>query len=240
MKTNKGFGILGVVILLAGILVIGGGAYYVVNKSNIKNFPENCGFNGELCIKNSTFNSQEDTQTIGDTSDGPFTINSAVSINKNDVIDQPAYLINAYENKGKKYVDVDYVEWFNDPDLSLKAQVEDGRCQNTEDCYAFPNGYKRNKNPLIRTFEIDPNVLIDIHGNLLDNQRQIDGVPSQQYNEYVSNVNNQKISLDKFISLVSSITPYAISKPPFKAERGFIVVDVKNDKVVKITEPYQE
>jgi len=51
MKYNKGFALIALIAIIAGVLVIGSGAYYLGKKSNTKNFPEGCGFNGELCIK---------------------------------------------------------------------------------------------------------------------------------------------------------------------------------------------
>ncbi len=54
MKTNKGFGVLGILLIIVGVLALGGGAYYINKNTKYapKNFPEGCGFNGELCTKN--------------------------------------------------------------------------------------------------------------------------------------------------------------------------------------------
>ena len=59
----------------------------------------------------------------------------------NNVTDYPAYLISAYSQNNKNYIDVDYIEVLSGT-ASLQAQVADGKCPNINDCYDFPNGYK--------------------------------------------------------------------------------------------------
>jgi hypothetical protein len=136
-----------------------------------------------------------------------------------DVTNQPAYLKSAYIKNGKNYIDVDYIQMFSTSEERLKAMVEDGECQNIKDCYDYPNGYKRNSNPLIRSFEVDPDASINVYG---------------EYNFYINNGDlNNSNSLITFSQLKNFLN---------KQENydHYIVLDVKNSRVVKIVEPYQE
>lgn len=136
-----------------------------------------------------------------------------------DVINQPAYLKSVYVKNSRNYIDVDYIQMFSTSEERLKAMVEDGACPNTKDCYDYPNGYKRNSNPLIRTFEVDPNALINVYG---------------EYNQYLNNgdINNSN-SLITFNQLKDFLNKQGNYEQ-------YIVLDVKNGRVVKIVEPYQE
>lgn len=144
-----------------------------------------------------------------------------------EIQSQPAYLINAYSKDGKNYIDVDYVEWLGG-DASLSAQVEDGKCPNTTDCYAFPNGYKRNKNPQIRTFEVSSMASIEVNGTI----RQELNLTSE----------NPNISFESFANRVSTGESYYDynKEGGFKQPRTFITIEVENNLVTSIVEPYQE
>ncbi len=148
------------------------------------------------------------------------TINSSEesSLTK-DVINQPAYLKSVYVKNSKNYIDVDYIQMFSTSEERLKAMVEDGECQNVKDCYDYPNGYKRNSNPLIRTFEVGTNASINVYG---------------EYNQYLNNgdLNNS-----------NSIITFNQLKDFFNKQGSYeqyIVLDIKNGRAVKIVEPYQE
>jgi hypothetical protein len=142
------------------------------------------------------------------------------------VKNQPAYLISAYTKNEKNYIDVDYTEWLHG-DAYIKAAVEDGDCPNINNCQAYPNGYKRNQNPMIRTFEVSQSASIEVSG-------LINGI----LNSYKTNV--FPISFETFKNTVSTLKPVLPSKPTFKDPLDFITIDVSNDLVTKITEPYQE
>lgn len=166
-----------------------------------------------------------------------------------DVIDQPAYLISAYTQNGKNYIDVDYIQVLSGS-ASLQAQVEDGECSNINDCYDFPNGYKRNQNSLIRTFEVVNNAPITIYGLLFSKKVDIAYANANNgsgyytsgdwYNDYSGNQNNHSVTFTEFKNLISQVTSYLIVNPPFQQPKTYIRIDVQNDKVIKITEPYQE
>lgn len=141
------------------------------------------------------------------------------SATKNDVTNQPAYLKSVYVKDGKNYISVDYIQVFETEEEIIKARIEDGECFNATECYAFPNGYKRNVNPLIRTFEVDPNVEINVYG---------------EYKQYLNNGDlNSSNSLINF----SQLKEYKEKSADYEQ---YIMLDVKNGKVVKIIEPYQE
>lgn len=141
------------------------------------------------------------------------------------ITSQPAYLIAAYSKNGKNYIDVDYVEWLHG-DASIKAQVEDGKCASVSECYAFPNGYKRNQNPLIRTFEVSSLAPINVSGNI-----------AFAFNALGQNLPISFKQLEDTVSKMKSYLPY---NPPFKEPKTFITIDVNNNIVTKIVEPYQE
>ena len=138
----------------------------------------------------------------------------------NDVVDQPAYLKSVYTKDGKNYITLDYIQMFKTSEERVKAMIEDGECLNTKDCYDFPNGYKRNINPLNRTFEVDPNVVINVYG------------------EYNQDLNNGDLNSAK--SLITFAQLKTFDNKSGEDYEQYVRIDVKNNKVTKIIEPYQE
>ncbi len=51
---------------------------------------------------------------------------------------------------------------------------------------------------------------------------------------------NLSISFQKLEDVVSQLKPYLPNNPPFKEPKTFITIDVKENIVTKIIEPYQE
>jgi hypothetical protein len=148
------------------------------------------------------------------------TINNSEESTTNDVVDQPAYLKSVYTKDGKNYITVDYIQMFKTSEERVKAMIEDGECSNTKDCYDFPNGYKRNINPLIRTFEVDPNVVINVYG---------------EYNQVLNNGD-----LNSAKSLITFAQLKTFDNKSGEDYEQYVRIDVKNNKVTKIIEPYQE
>ncbi len=145
-----------------------------------------------------------------------------------NVINQPAYLIDAYSKNGNNYIDVDYVEWLHG-DAGIQAQVEDGECPNTTECWIYPNGHKRNRDPKIRTFEVSPNVSIEIKGDMAS--------------ELIGTTAPQKtlvIPFNKMEEIVSKRKTFIESNPNPEIQIAFITIDVENNKIVRIFQPYQE
>lgn len=71
------------------------------------------------------------------------------------------YIKDAYLKNGKRYIDIDYIQFLTGEE-GLKAAIEDGR-----DCpdinYCLPNGfYVRNQNPQLRTFEIKEGISVKL------------------------------------------------------------------------------
>ncbi len=159
---------------------------------------------------------------VTDVSDNFFTVVSNPKesvITKNDVINQPAYLKSVYIKNGKNYIDVDYIQMFATIEEQKKAATEDGFCDNIATCDVYNNGYKRNTNPLIRTFEVSSSVIINVYG---------------EYNQYLNNGDlNSANSLINF----SQLKEYKQKSGNYEQ---YIVLDVKDNKVIKIIEPYQE
>lgn len=97
------------------------------------------------------------------------------------------FIKKVYDKDGKKYLDIDYIQWLNE---------EDCKAKNLE---CNPNGYLiLNQNTQIRSFEISPNVdiLADIY-NHLEDQENINGV-NMSYEEFKSifSVNSNSYSKD--------------------------------------------
>ncbi len=150
-------------------------------------------------------------------------------ISEEVVTDQPAYLIAAYSKGNSNYLEVDYIQTFSGEASSIQAQIEDGHCQNETDCYAFPNGYKRNQNPKIRTLLVSPGVIINAYGDA--GSKIFNGLPGDQ---------RGLVSFEQFSEAVSNLKTYYDAKPGFKVPKTYIHIDVINGVVTKIIEPYQE
>lgn len=180
------------------------------------------------------------TQINASLSSTPTPNNSISQLNvetptvEKNVTNQPAYLIAVYSKNGKNYIDVDYVEWLHG-EASAKAQVEDGKCASASECYDYPNGYKRNQNPKVRTFEVSSITSIKVNGTIAFTLNEIDQI-------YLKDPfgKNIEISFKKFEDAISKIKSYIPYNYPFKEPKAFITVDVKNNIVTKIIEPYQE
>jgi len=69
---------------------------------------------------------------------------------------QIGYIKKVYDKDGKKYMDIDYIQWLNGV-AAEKAIEEDGHCRNENDCTPDNGYYIRNQNPQIRTLEIYKN-----------------------------------------------------------------------------------
>jgi hypothetical protein len=173
------------------------------------------------------FYANQDKFTLGTADQGIQRESSAV--------DQPVYLIDAYVDGGKNYIEVDRVEWLSG-EASITAQVEDGQCQSVEDCYDYPNGYKRNLDPSTETFEVSDSALVVVNGTIAWKVNELDetnlGDPFGL---------DLSISFEKFEEAVSDINPYPFDGPPFKPAKTFITIDIdEGGLVTKIFEPYQE
>ncbi|MCX6766655.1 MAG: hypothetical protein NT170_02640 [Candidatus Moranbacteria bacterium] len=94
---------------------------------------------------------------------------------------------------------------------------EDGQCPKTGECIVYDDYYIRNQNPLVRTFEISPDVKIVM----------------QTYDAEQTGVvmNNQEISLDQFKDIYSSNSRLGLRDVPY-------IVEISNQQIVKITEQY--
>ncbi len=65
---------------------------------------------------------------------------------------------------GKSYLEIDYIEVYGGAEGMRLAQ-EDGVCDNRDSCAVYQPRYIRNNNPKIRTFEIDPNVVLQFNND---------------------------------------------------------------------------
>ncbi len=243
---NKGFIGTGILITAIIALIVGGGVVYFITKTDnpkgdnlvleisnfeecvkagypiMESYPRQCktgdGENFVEVIEEKITDNQTTNQENNSTQANNQPSENNITANSNNVLNQPAYLINAYTKNNKNYIDVDYIQILSGM-ASLQAQVADGSCPNVNDCYDFPNGYKQNTNPLIRTFEVSPNVVIMSSWDPYPNTNQI---TFQQFK------NSQSWDLIQ-------------TNPPFQPAKGpYIRIDVQNNLVVKITRPYQE
>lgn len=139
--------------------------------------------------------------------------------------DQPAFLVKAYTVDGKNFIDVDYVEWLSGEE-SIEAQAADGACVSAQDCYDFPNGYKRNRNPLVRTFEVSSEATIFASGTIAS----IYGALTEE----------KSLTFAEFVDGSKKAIPLEVSNASFKKPITFVVIGLENNVVTKIHEPYQE
>ena len=126
------------------------------------------------------------------------------------------YIKTVYERNGKRYLDIDYVQWLTG-DEAIKAMREDGKCSvdiYPDSTYCIPNGfYIQNQNPKIRTFKISKNAEIT-------RVTAFDFSPSGK----------KVITYEEFKNLFTAEDSY-FRNIPFH-------IEVVDDFVVKITERY--
>lgn len=94
------------------------------------------------------------------TNDNPAISNIDSSISEKAI----GYIQAVYEKSGKKYLDIDYIQWLTG-EAAITAAMEDKGCKR-EEC--IPNGYYiRNRNIQIRTFEISEKAtILSLEGDL--------------------------------------------------------------------------
>jgi hypothetical protein len=129
---------------------------------------------------------------------------------------QIGYIKKVYAKSGKNYLDVDYIQWLTGS-AAEKAMREDNQCPKAGECIVLNDYYIRNQNPLVRTFEISPDVKVVM----------------QTYGaEQTGIVNNsQEISLDQLKGIFSSGAESHLKDVPY-------IVEISNQQIVKITEQY--
>jgi uncharacterized protein YxeA len=212
-------GSINIVLVILVIILAASVIYFALYKPESNNQPSSLTGN-----QMSTTSSQTQTTNNDQITSQTQSTNKTHTTEK-DVTAQPAYLIAAYSKNEKNYIDVDYVEWLHG-NASIQAQVADGECASANECYDYPNGYKRNRNPLIRTFEVSSSTPVNVSGNI-----------ASKFNALGQKLS---ISFKQLEDAVSKIKSYLQYNPPFKEPKTFITINVKNDIVTKIVEPYQE
>lgn len=151
-----------------------------------------------------------------------------------DITNQPSYLIAAYSKDGKNYIDVDFVEWLHG-EASIKEQMDDGRCPSLNECYDYPNGYKQNKDPQVRTFEVSPNAKIEVNGEIAAKLNEIN--QTRLGDPYGGKLSISFSELEKAVSKTTLNLDYS---QPFKEPKAFITINIKDNLVNNIIEPFQE
>ena len=126
------------------------------------------------------------------------------------------YLKKVYSKGGKNYINIDYVQWLSG-DTAEQAMREDGQCPKKGECIVLNDYYIRNQNPLIRTFEVVPDVEIRAHDFEKD---------------YASGDWTESMTFSKFSQYFNRNANNGYwNSAPFHIEIG-------NNKVLKITEQY--
>lgn len=224
-KSNKTiFWILGgcLVLLLIGALIIAGLAYWGYKK--VKREARKSQQCLEMMQNQAASGSGEsqkynipDNQNIAE-DPAPMDNNGV----PDDILPPPAsekaigYLKKVYAKSGKNYIDVDYVQWLSG-DVAQKAMREDGMCPKTGECIVLNDYYIRNQNPLIRTFEVSPDVEILAHDFEAD---------------YSSGNWNESMTFSRFNQYFNTNANNGYwDSAPFHVEIG-------NNKILKVTEQY--
>ncbi|MDI6777730.1 MAG: hypothetical protein QMD77_00905 [Patescibacteria group bacterium] len=130
---------------------------------------------------------------------------------------QMGYIKKVYEKGGKSYLNIDYIQWLTG-DAAEKAMREDGECPKTGECIVLNDYYIRNVNPLIRTFEINPAAKIFMQ--------------TYSIGEAGGDISwNQPITYAEFKSIFTTNAKPRLKNVPY-------IVEIQNQKIVKITEQY--
>lgn len=130
---------------------------------------------------------------------------------------QMGYVKKVYVKGGKNYLEIDYIQWLTG-DAAEKAMREDGECPKSGECIVLDDYYIRNVNPLIRTFEISPDVEIFM-------QTYGAGEPGGDISW------NQPISFNQFRSIFDANRKPHLKNVPY-------IVEIQNQKIIKVTEQY--
>lgn len=77
----------------------------------------------------------------------------------NEADRQIGYIKKVYTKQGKEFLDIDYVQWLSGS-AAIPAMREDGACPKKGECMVLNDYYIRNQNPMLRTFEISPEVKV--------------------------------------------------------------------------------
>lgn len=124
------------------------------------------------------------------------------------------YIKKIYAKNGKNYLDIDYIQWLYGQEAE-KAMREDGRCPKSGECIVYDDYYIRNQNPLIRTFEIAPDVAIKMQTFNSENEGLVAG---------------RAISLETLKSALNSDKQHYQYVP--------FILELSNQQIYKITEQY--
>ena len=127
------------------------------------------------------------------------------------------YVKKVYTQSGKNFLDIDYIQWLTG-DAAEKAMREDGECPKTGECIVLDDYYIRNVNPLIRTYELAPDVEIVLVTYKL---------------EQTGEIQDQKVTFSQFKQIWSGNDPDLahLKNMPYHIEIG-------NQKILKIKEQY--
>lgn len=129
---------------------------------------------------------------------------------------QMGYIKKVYEKSGKRYLDIDYIQWLMGS-AAEKAMREDGECSKAGECVVLNDYYIRNVNPLVRSFEISPDAIFLM----------------QTYDmETTGNVGqNKPISFIQFKNIFLSNAKSNLKNVPY-------IIEIENEQIIKITEQY--
>jgi hypothetical protein len=128
---------------------------------------------------------------------------------------QIGYIKKVYIKGGKSYLDIDYIQWLTG-DAAEKAMRQDGECPKTGECIVLNDYYIRNLNPLMRTFEISPDVTITM----------------QTYDmETTGQVQAESINLSQFGQIWNGSMKPNLKSVPY-------IVEIQNQQITKINEQY--
>jgi len=130
---------------------------------------------------------------------------------------QMGHIKKIYVKGGKNYLDIDYIQWLTG-EAAEKAMREDGECPKTGECVVLNDYYIRNVNPLIRAFEISPDVEIFM-------QTYGAGEPGGDISW------NQQISFNQFRSIFDTNRKPHLKNVPY-------IVEIQNQTIIKVTEQY--
>lgn len=127
MKYNKGFALVTLLAIIAGVLVIGGGAVYFATKTPTS--PKNIGENNyqQQENQNGVKNTSTQNSQVVNTSKNEETADTITTTSTSENIKTPLFIKNVYKKNGRWWADVDYVTKIT-PLEHMTRRINKGSC----------------------------------------------------------------------------------------------------------------
>jgi len=141
-----------------------------------------------------------------------------------DVVNQTAYLIDAYTRHEKNYIGVDYVIIFNGEE-AIAAQIEDKVCVDATQCSVPEGGYVRNVNPHYRVYEISTTTPLTINASTA-----IAKILAEK------GLQSSSVSFEDLKGVIGTMPKISSSTFPYKDAKSLVLIDIRGGGITRIHE----